>query len=224
MLISSKAEFFKIPYPLWPHWSKMASMVGFVSCSKTVYFKFEGCDVALQWIRAHVPLSCQKRNKAIFYESCQIVFNNEQRDLNKEMLRPICTLIRIFLRFRNVQKFCHRLMIMIEIQIPIVSIFHRKMCDEERYISLFEPSDFRGYSYKLTPCPSVSQSGRMMFFLAFLQNGTKDLPNFLHEFKGQQGPSLNKIVFLQKNLNPGFQGIKCPKKCCFFTSLASKRL
>ena len=115
MLVSSKAEVLKIPYPLWPHWSKMASMVGFVSCSKTVYFKFEGCDVALQWIRAHVPLSCQKRNKAIFYESCQIVFNNKQRDLNKEMLRPICTLIRIFLRFRNVQKFCHRLMIMIEI-------------------------------------------------------------------------------------------------------------
>ena len=60
----------------------------------------------------------------------------------------------------------------------------------------------------------LSVQKKMFFFLlcTLLQNGSKDLPNFLHECRGQQGPLFEQDCFSEKILNPGLQGIKCPKK------------
>ena len=64
-----------------------------------------------------------------------------------------------------------------------------------------------------------------IFFLLYslLLNGSKDLPNFLHECRGQQGPLFEKDCSSEKILNPGLQGIKCPKRCfSYFFGLYSK--
>ena len=48
---------------------------------------------------------------------------------------------------------------------------------------IFGPTDFGGWSYKLTP---VRQSVRQCdVFWPFLQIGSKDLPNFLHDCRRQ---------------------------------------
>ena len=51
-------------------------------------------------------------------------------------------------------------------------------------------------------------------FWPLLQDGSKDRPNFLHECRGQQDPLFEPDGFSEKILNPGFQGIKYPKKVC----------
>ena len=59
--------------------------------------------------------------------------------------------------------------------------------------------DYRGSSV---------QKGVFLLFWHLLQNGSKDLPNFLHECRGEYGPFFEQDCFSEKNLNPGLSGIK----------------
>ena len=67
-------------------------------------------------------------------------------------------------------------------------------------------SDYRGLS--------VQNRWFFYFFALFwtlLLNCPKDLPNFLHDHRGQQGPLFEQNCFSGKIRNPGLQGIKCPR-------------
>ena len=55
-------------------------------------------------------------------------------------------------------------------------------------------SDHRGLSI---------QKGCFLPFCPFLQNGSKDPPNFLHKCIGQLAPSVEIDGFFEKVLNPG---------------------
>ena len=67
--------------------------------------------------------------------------------------------------------------------------------------SLIAPTNFGGWSYKLTPV--------CLCFWLFLQNGSKELPNFLHGCGGQQGALFELDGFSKKSISD-YKGLRVP--------------
>ena len=116
-------------------------------------------------------------------------------------------LLRIFefqVSFENIFKLELEFLILKEIDI-FIFLYDRKRhfstCTEAPIIGL---TDLRGWFYKLTLSsllpfhPSVRPC---RVFWPFLQNGSKDLPNALHDCRGQWGTLFEPDSFSEKILN-----------------------
>ena len=63
-------------------------------------------------------------------------------------------------------------------------------------------------------CPK--EVALFLLLWTLLQNGSKDLLDFLHECRGQQGYCFRKIVFVKKKLIQGYRGLSVQKRCFFY--------
>ena len=63
------------------------------------------------------------------------------------------------------------------------------------------------------------KKGVYLTFFPIFHNGYKDLPNFLHECRGQQGPLFGLDGFSEKVLILDYRGLSV-QKMLFFTSLS----